>query len=242
MPAGTSTVPSVAYRILYSLEPSMYRCRCILPVSGLPTSVPDTSRLTLTGLVTWAPAAGVANATVLSALEPVPPLWLPLEPEDWQPARTSPMAASRVAAGSRALGLIRIADHLNMRGCGWWSCSYVANLQPLHPIPVAPRGSLLVALHDRGIAHLGLIGVLACVAPCTALAQQVPALVELHLEGAQPLALQRREALADVSLLQTMLLVDQPVDAGHDLPVIHLVRPLRSLLHTRRSVPHRRAD
>src|SRR6266542_2858489 len=101
-----------------------------------------------------------------------------------------------------------------------------------HPLP-APRSAgspaagrargrlLLVALHGGGVADLGRVGVLAGVTAGATLPEQVPALVELHLDGAQPLGLGHRQPLAHVRLLEVVLLVHQPADAGHDLFVVH---------------------
>src|SRR5919198_3195006 len=106
-------------------------CRCILPVSGWPISVPLTLTLNLTGLATWASAAGEGKE-MLWLLPPPPPLWLPVDdPDDWQPARTSPTAASRATVGSRTLALVRIGNHLEgTRMCDVRSAGTVALLIP----------------------------------------------------------------------------------------------------------------
>src|SRR6266702_739978 len=71
---------------------------------------------------------------------------------------------------------------------------------PRSPLPAGSpaagraRGRLLpVALHDGGVADLGLVGVLAGVTAGATLPEQVPALVELHIDGAQPLCLGHRQ-------------------------------------------------
>jgi 2-hydroxychromene-2-carboxylate isomerase len=84
---------------------------------------------------------------------------------------------------------------------------------------------LQVALDRVGVAHLGVVGVRAGAAPRPALAQQVPAAVELDLDGAQPPAvgLQRVFALA-VGLLapaELVLLGHQALDPGRDALVAH---------------------
>ena len=76
-----------------------------------------------------------------------------------------------------------------------------------------PR-SLLVVLDDRGRSGGGLVGVLAGVAPGPALAQQVPALVEGDLDGAELLRLLGGETLSDVRLLEAVLLLGELVDLG----------------------------
>src|SRR3979411_173070 len=45
---------------------------------------------------------------------------------------------------------------------------------------------LLVPLDDGGRTHLGLIGILAELAPRVSLPQQIPTLIELDLDGFQP--------------------------------------------------------
>ena len=45
---------------------------------------------------------------------------------------------------------------------------------------------LLVPLDDGGRTHLGLIGILAELAPGVSLPQQVPTLIEFDLDGFQP--------------------------------------------------------
>src|SRR5574341_529619 len=108
---------------------------------------------------------------------------------------------------------------------------HVGNLNPSAPIPrarpgVAPPGGtagpplLLVALDRARVAEDRLVRVLAVLAAGAPLPEQVPALVELHLDGPQSLRVARGEALADVRLLQMVLLVHQLGDSSHDLPVV----------------------
>src|SRR6266540_608820 len=72
------------------------------PVSGRPILAPCTLKLTLTGLATWALAAGVANATVV----------LPLLA---QPATIRAMAAASTGSRVLARGMV---DHLGWRAAG----------------------------------------------------------------------------------------------------------------------------
>ena len=68
---------------------------------------------------------------------------------------------------------------------------------------------------------MGGVGVLAGVAAGPALAEEVPALVELDLELAEPGLLALVEAAAGGLALQGVLLLDQRADAVHDLLVVH---------------------
>src|SRR5216683_5755940 len=54
-----------------------------------------------------------------------------------------------------------------------------ANAVTIHPL-------LLVPLDDGGRAHLGLIRILAELAPRVSLSQQIPTLIEFDLDGFQP--------------------------------------------------------
>jgi hypothetical protein len=81
---------------------------------------------------------------------------------------------------------------------------------------------LLVPLDRPRPPHRRTVGVLAGVASGSTLAEQVPALVELHLEVCEPAPLLCAEgAPTDVSLLEAMLLVDKGVDAFDDLVILH---------------------
>src|SRR3954451_21678087 len=84
---------------------------------------------------------------------------------------------------------------------------------------VTDRSRLLeVALHGRLRAHLCLVRVLVVLALRPALAQQVPALVQVGLEPADPLALLVGVLLG---LAELVLLVDQRVDAAEDVGLVH---------------------
>ena len=72
-------------------------------------------------------------------------------------------------------------------------------------------------LHDVGCPDLGVAGILAGVAAGPALAEQVPALVELHLDLAEPARSGVVQLLVAVLALQLMLLSDELVDAIDDL-------------------------
>src|SRR6266508_714221 len=100
------------------------------PVSGRPILAPCTLKLTLTGLATWALAAGVANATVVLPL--LPPLWAP--PLLPQPATIRAMAAASTGSRVLARGMV---DHLGWRAAG----SEGALSCPLLPPPRADSPS-----------------------------------------------------------------------------------------------------
>src|SRR6476619_4801495 len=77
---------------------------------------------------------------------------------------------------------------------------------------------LEVALDGRFRAHLRLVGVLVVLALGPALAQQVPALVQVGLEPADPGPLLVGVLLG---LPKLVLLVDQRVDAAEDVGLVH---------------------
>ena len=56
-------------------------------------------------------------------------------------------------------------------------------------VAAAEPGLLPVSLHDARVAGVGVVGVLTGAAARPSLAQQVPALVELHAEPVEPLLL-----------------------------------------------------
>src|SRR5437868_978785 len=70
-----------------------------------------------------------------------------------------------------------------------------------------PAPLLLVALDRRGVAHVGLFGVLTGVALRPPLTEQVPALVEGHLDRLQAGVLGVAEALHGPARLQQALLL-----------------------------------
>src|SRR3954471_8744195 len=98
-----------------------------------------------------------------------------------------------------------------------------------------PSRLLEVALHGRLGAHLRLVGVLVVLALGPPLPEQVPALVQVCLEPADPLAL-----LVGVlrGLAELVLLVDQRVDAAEDVGLVHA----HSLPYPSGTQPTRNAD
>src|SRR5215203_316118 len=84
------------------------------------------------------------------------------------------------------------------------------------------RPPLLQVALDRALgADVGGVGVLAGVATGPALAQQVPALVELDLDVVEAGLLVLVEAFAGGLALEGVLLFDQGADAVENLPVVH---------------------
>lgn len=79
---------------------------------------------------------------------------------------------------------------------------------------------LLVVLHRPLGPDLGVVGVQAGVAPGPALAEQVPALVELHPEVLEPGPVVVGELFAPVPF-EVVFLGDEAVDVGHDLGIVH---------------------
>src|SRR5215207_9748569 len=86
---------------------------------------------------------------------------------------------------------------------------------------IATYALLLVALHDLGRAHLGLVGIVAHLATGPPLAEQIPALVERHLDVAQPRRRVRFGALITQAALELVLLVDQRTDPLDHICVVH---------------------
>jgi hypothetical protein len=98
----------------------------------------------------------------------------------------------------------------------------------LHIEPVTVS-SLSVALdYDCG-PDGNLVGVGTYGSPCTALAEQVPALVQGDLDLTQPFDLLGRDLLAGVRSLERVLLFGQVSDPLHDLAVVHSPPPGSSL-------------
>jgi hypothetical protein len=85
------------------------------------------------------------------------------------------------------------------------------------------RGSLLlVPLHHRGRADVGLFGILAGLAAGPALAEEIPGLVEGDLDGPEALLFLGGQSLAYVGLFEAVLLLGQFVDAVHQFLVVHV--------------------
>src|SRR5215218_9370521 len=79
-----------------------------------------------------------------------------------------------------------------------------------------------VALDRGGVALARLVGILAVLAQCAALAQVVPGLIELGFQLAETgVVLGAEPALALVAAEQRLLLLDELVDAAEDLLVVH---------------------
>jgi hypothetical protein len=76
-------------------------------------------------------------------------------------------------------------------------------------------------LHDVTGADLGYIGVLAGVAPGPALAEEVPALVELDFYLVQPGSFFVRQLSFAVFSLKLMLFCDESVDVLDNFRVVH---------------------
>lgn len=111
-----------------------------------------------------------------------------------------------------------VADALILHGA---SPDDLAPIVEAYRRPPGGRDLLLVALDHVGRPGVGLERALAHVPPGPALAQQVPALVELDLEALEPLDVLGGQAVADVGGVQPVLLVDEMVDAVEDLLVVH---------------------
>src|SRR5438270_11581899 len=86
---------------------------------------------------------------------------------------------------------------------------------------------LLVSLHDGLGPHLRAIGILTGRATGPALPQEVPALVEGHLERSEACQLVTRQTGVGVRPFQLVLLVGQLADPAHEFLVIHGELPLR---------------
>src|ERR1700737_2900647 len=72
---------------------------------------------------------------------------------------------------------------------------------------------LLVSLDDGGRAHLGLIRILAELAPRVSLPQQIPTLIEFDLDGFQPYLI----VIGQVALpVEMLLLVNKTFDLLQD--------------------------
>src|SRR4029450_6481870 len=95
-----------------------------------------------------------------------------------RPSTTSSGGRGAAAAGAAAGRLARSVERGGLVS--------IAPQCACRRTPVPDR-LLLVALDDVGRAHGGLVGGLARLPPGPGLAEQVPALVEGHLDGLQPL-------------------------------------------------------
>ena len=87
--------------------------------------------------------------------------------------------------------------------------------------PGGPGRLLPVTLDRRLAADLGLVGVESGVAPGPALSEQVPTLVEGHLDVLQAALFLAAQALAGVGVLESVFLVDEIADAGEEIGVVH---------------------
>ena len=69
---------------------------------------------------------------------------------------------------------------------------------------------------------MGLVGIGAGVTKRSALAQQIPALVELHGEVVEPAAILLAEGRTlRGALMELVLLVNERIDAGDDVRIVH---------------------
>src|SRR5262245_24871299 len=87
------------------------------------------------------------------------------------------------------------------------------------------RDSAGVAFDRLLVAQLRALGILAELAPRAALAQQVPALVERHLDALQPLAVRIGRLASCLALEERVLLARQLIDPIGYVPVVHDVSP-----------------
>src|SRR5467141_5133895 len=79
---------------------------------------------------------------------------------------------------------------------------------------------LLVPLDDRGRTHLGLIRILAELAPRVSLPQQIPTLIEFDLDGFQPYLI----VIGQVALpVEMLLLVNKTFDLLQDGVILRRV-------------------
>jgi hypothetical protein len=93
---------------------------------------------------------------------------------------------------------------------------------------------LLVPFDDLGGSQLRAVGAPAGIPAGAPLPQQIPALVERHAQGLQPLAIGIRRLPCRLSLPELMLLVDHLVDRAVNLWIFHREPPCPSLIR-----PHR---
>ncbi len=90
-----------------------------------------------------------------------------------------------------------------------------------------PIALLPIVLDDAFAANVSDARILAGVAACTALTQEVPKLVELHGDGIETRAVVVRQ-LAVLSVLQQMMfLFDETLDMVAYLAIVHGRNPLR---------------
>src|SRR6266480_4294192 len=82
--------------------------------------------------------------------------------------------------------------------------------------------SLLVALYDLGIADPGLAHVGTGLAERTALSEQIPALIETHLDRFEPAVLGLVQPALGSALIEIVLFRDHLLDAIVDPLVFHL--------------------
>src|SRR5439155_6790843 len=81
--------------------------------------------------------------------------------------------------------------------------------------------SLLVALDNLGIADPGLTRVGTGLAERTALSEQIPALIETHLDRFEPVVLRLVQPALGSALIEIVLFRDQLLDAIVDPLVFH---------------------
>jgi hypothetical protein len=90
---------------------------------------------------------------------------------------------------------------------------------------------LLIPLDDPFRAQRRVTWVLPCGASRPSLPQEIPALVECDLDGAEPGQLFLRETFAGMGPLELVLFCRQLTDPIHDLDVIHLASSYNGAQH-----------
>src|SRR6266508_6556683 len=86
--------------------------------------------------------------------------------------------------------------------------------------------SLLVALDDLRVSEIRRGGILPRLAQRTALPEQIPRLVEAHLDRLEPAVLALAQAALRAALVQLVLLGNELLDTRVDLVVVHLEPPV----------------
>ena len=98
----------------------------------------------------------------------------------------------------------------------------VAGVRDVVPDRCVVLASAAVVLHGAGVPDRGLVRVLPELAPCPALPEQVPALVQLDLDTGEVGVLDLAGDLAGAQPLpEVVLLLDEALDVGLDVLVAH---------------------
>jgi hypothetical protein len=80
---------------------------------------------------------------------------------------------------------------------------------------------LFVVFDNAGVAYLGIVGVEAGMPACAALAEKIPALVQVHFKLVHALALVLLQQAICRALHERVLFVDKFLNALHDCFVVH---------------------